>query len=145
MTFEKLAQIASSWDSLVEVPPSESDGPTRLLKMARSLFVHSWFDYEFMAVACLVALQAVEASLRILYPGHERWPFKKLVDQAERENVLPSTIAELTRTGAKLRNLYSHPASQDAVTLGMANSVLESTHRLVSLVLTVASSRAQSA
>jgi hypothetical protein len=44
-----------------------------------------------------------------------------------------------------LRNLYSHPASQDAVTLGMANSVLESTHRLVSLVLTVASSRAQSA
>ena len=143
MTFEKLAEIASSWDPLVDMPPSEFDGPTRLLKMARSLFVHSWFDYEFMVVACLVALQAVEASLRIMYPGSEARPLKKLVNQAERENVLPSNIAELARTGADLRNLYSHPATQDAVTLGMATSVLENTHRLVSLVLAAASARAQ--
>jgi hypothetical protein len=102
MTFETLVEIASGWDSLVDVPPSGSDGPTRLLKMAKSLFVHSWFDYEFMAVACLVALQAVEASLRSLYPGPEGRPFMKLVNQAERENVLPSNIAELARTGADL-------------------------------------------
>jgi hypothetical protein len=145
VTFEALAEIASSWDSLVSVPPSEFDGPTRLLKMARSLFVHSWFDYEFMVVACLLALQAVEASLRIMYPGPAGRPFKKLVSQAERENVLPSNIADLARTGAELRNLYSHPATQDAVTLGMATSVLENTHRLVSLVLAAASARTQRA
>jgi len=145
MTFEALAEIASRWDSLVDVPLPEFDGPTRLLKMARSLFVHSWFDYEFMVVACLVALQAVEASLRIKYPTPARRPFGKLVNQAERDNVLPSTIADLARAGADLRNLYSHPATQDAVSLGMCSSLLENTHRLVSLVLAAAPPRTRGA
>jgi hypothetical protein len=141
MTFEKLAEIASAWEPLVERLPPELDGPARLLKMARSLFVHSWFDYEFMVVACVMALQAVEASLRLMYPTPENRPLKKLVDQAERENVLPSNIAEVARSGADLRNLFSHPATQAAITLGMATSLLENTHRLVAIVLAAASAR----
>ena len=145
MTFAKLAEIASSWESLVEAPPPDLDGPDRLLKIARSLLVHSWFDYEFMVVACLMALQAMEASFRILYPESEKRPLVKLVNQAERENVLPPNIAELARSAVELRNLFSHPATQATVTLGMAASVLENTHRLVSLVLAAASSRMDTA
>ena len=145
MTFGMLAEIASSWESLVEQPPPDLDGPDRLLKIARSLFVHSWFDYEFMVVACLMALQAMEASFRILYPGSEKRPLVKLVNQAESDSVLPLNIAELARNAVELRNLFSHPATQAVVTLGMAASVLENAHRLVSLVLAAASSRVDTA
>jgi hypothetical protein len=62
-------------------------------------------------------------------------PLLKLVNQAEREPILPRNIAELARTGVELRNLDSHPRTQDVLTLGMAASMLENTHRLVALVL----------
>jgi len=107
--------------------------------MARSLFAHSWFDYEFMVVACLVGFQAMEAAFRVLYPDAQRTPFRALVRRACREGILPSNIAELAETGAELRNLFSHPATQTAFTVGMAAPMLENTHRMVALVMTAAS------
>jgi hypothetical protein len=110
----------------------------RLLRTARSLFVHSWFDYEFMVVACLVGFQAMEAAFRVLYPDAERAPFRKLVCRAHQEGILPANIADLAESGAELRNLFSHPATQATLTIGMAGSMLENTHRLVTLVMTAA-------
>ncbi len=135
MSFERLAQLAAEWDDIVPPQPVERDGPTHLLRMARSLFTHSWFDYEFMTVACLLSLQAMEASFRALYPDPDGRPLMKLVNQAERDSVLPQHVAELARAGVKLRNLYAHPRTQSALTVGMAAPMLENTHRLVALVL----------
>jgi hypothetical protein len=107
--------------------------------MSRSLFAHSWFDYEFMVVACLLGFQAMEAAFRVLYPDAPRVPFRALIERAAREGILPSNIADLANTGAELRNLFSHPATQTALTVGMAASMLANTHRLVGLVMAAAS------
>ncbi len=48
------------------------DGPFQLLRTARSLFIHSWYDLDFLMVAALVANQAVEAAFRVLYPESPR-------------------------------------------------------------------------
>jgi hypothetical protein len=137
MSFEVLDELATEWAELV--PSSMDDsGPVALLRMARSLFAHAWFDYEFMAVACLVGFQAMEAAFRALYPDAERTPFMALVRRAREEGILPNNIADLAETGVELRNLFSHPATQGAFTVGMAAPTLENTHRLVALVMTAA-------
>jgi len=138
MSFKVLAGLASQWADLLPSTVGR-DGPAALLRMARSLFAHSWFDYEFMVVACLVGFQAMEAAFRVLYPDAQRTPFRALVRRACREGILPSNIAELAETGAELRNLFSHPATQTAFTVGMAAPMLENTHRMVALVMTAAS------
>ena len=91
-----------------------------------------------MVVACLIGFQAMVAAFRVLYPDAERTPFRKLVRRAQREGVLPANIADLADAGAELRNLFCHPATQAAFTVGMAAPMLENTHRLVALVLAAA-------
>ena len=134
MSFDVLAGLAGEWAGLVSGTAADS-GPAALLRTARSLFAHSWFDYEFMAVACLVGFQAMEAAFRVAYPDASRKPLRELIRRANREGILPSDVAELAETGAELRNSFSHPAQQTALTVGMAGPILENTHRLVALVL----------
>ena len=66
MSFEVLAELSSEWADLLPSTVGR-DGPAALLRMSRSLFAHSWFDYEFMVVACLLGFQAMEAAFRVLY------------------------------------------------------------------------------
>jgi hypothetical protein len=134
MSFEVLEELASEWADLV---PGEFEdrGPALLLRMARSMFVHAWFDYEFMAVGCAVGFQAMEAAFRELYGDAGKKPFKALVTRARDEEVLPHDIADLALTGVELRNWLSHPATQAGFTVGMAAPTLENTHRLVALVM----------
>jgi len=140
MSFEILAGLASEWTDLL---PSAMivDGPAALLRMARSLFTHSWFDYEFMVIACLTGFQAMEAAFRVLYPDADRTPFRALIHRARHESILPDNIADLADAGAELRNSFSHPLTQAALTLGMAVPMLENTHRLVALIMTAAAER----
>jgi hypothetical protein len=138
MSYEVLAGLASQWADLLPSTVGR-DGPAALLRMSRSLFAHSWFDYEFMVVACLIGFQAMEAAFRVLYPDMARKPFRTLIHRAQGQGILPADIAELADTGAELRNLFSHPATQGAFTVGMAVPVLENTHRMVALVMTAAS------
>lgn len=141
MSFEVLDDLASEWVDLLPKGLTNG-GPLALLRTARSLFVHSWFDYEFMVVACLVGFQALEAAFRQLYPdATDRTPFGALVRRAARDDVLPENIAELADTAVELRNWLSHPATAGAFTVGMAGLMLENTHRLVALVLSAASAR----
>jgi hypothetical protein len=93
------------------VPPQapEIDGPTHVLRMARSLFAHSWFDFEFMTVACLLGLQAMETAFRALYPEPEGRPLAKLVNQAERDSILPHNIAELAGPGSSCETFTRTP------------------------------------
>jgi hypothetical protein len=144
MSFAVLAGLASEWAEVLPEQSRGQDGPVALLRTARSLFAHSWFDYEFMVVACLIGFQAMEAAFRVLYPDATATPFRKLVRRAEREGVLPTNIANLADAGAELRNLFSHPATQAAFTVGMAAAMLENTHRLVALVLAAAAQPTES-
>ncbi len=140
MSFEILAGLSSEW---VDLLPETMivDGPAHLLRMARSQFAHSWFDYEFMVTACLTGFQALEAAFRVLYPDAERTPFRKLIRRAQTEGILPASIADLADAGAELRNSFSHPQTQFALTLGAAAPMLENTHRLVALVMNAAAER----
>ena len=81
ISFEDLARLASEWTDLVTNVDLAS-GPGSLLRTARSLFTHSWFDYDFMQVACFVGFQAMEAAFRELYPDADRQPFRHLVRRA---------------------------------------------------------------
>ena len=131
--------MASAWADLVPQSLNNS-GSVKLLRLARSLFVHAWFDYEFLAVAALVGFQAMETAFRELYPGAER-PFRSLVRQAHQERILSNAIADLAMTGIELRNLYSHPLTQYVAGPGQTGSMLENTHRMVVLVCGAAEQR----
>jgi hypothetical protein len=137
MSYEILAGLACEWTGLL---PGTMivDGPARLLRMARSQFALSWFDYELMVTASLTGFQALECAFRVLYPEDERKPFRALIRKAERDGVLPANIADLAEAGAELRNRFSHPQTQAALSLGMAVPMLENTHRLVCLVMSAA-------
>jgi hypothetical protein len=145
MTFEDLEAVAAEW---AEIVPKDFavDGPIALLKTARRLFVHSWFDYEFMVVACLLGFQALDASFRLLYPDAKpNTSLRRLVEKAEKEQLLEPKFVELAKTGVDLRNLLSHPKTAAAFTSGMADGILENTHRLVVLVVATARQRGMDA
>jgi hypothetical protein len=55
-----LEAIADSWRVSEAVP----DGVSNVLRIARSLFIHSYFVYEFSLTAATWALLVLEASLR---------------------------------------------------------------------------------
>lgn len=101
MSFEILAGHADTWRPLIggAVPTGIRD----LLATSRSLFAHSWFNYEFMVIACPVSLQAVEAALRqIVFPeATKRTSVSTLVDRAERDD-------------ARWRGRRAHPGGREA-------------------------------
>jgi hypothetical protein len=134
MSYETLAGLASEWADLLP-DTMIIDGPAKLLRMARSQFALSWFDYELMVTASLTGFQALESAFRVLYPEAERMPFRALIRKARREGILPDNIADLAEAGADLRNRFSHPQTQTALSLGMCAPMLENTHRLVCLVM----------
>src|SRR4051794_20459677 len=101
MSYDVLEELVGEWATLV--PDGLKDwGSLALLRQARSLFVHSWFDYEFMGLACLVSLQAVEAAFREVYPDASKVPLRALVRWADKSGVLPADVADLAATGAEL-------------------------------------------
>lgn len=135
MSFEALEELAAEWQSIVP-KDLETVGAAKLLTTARSLFTHAWFDYEFMVIACLTGLQALEAAFRSVHPdASDRVPFLKLVKRAKKYGLLSAEDVELAETGVKLRNWMSHPADASAITVGIAAPMLEQSHRLVVVVL----------
>jgi hypothetical protein len=132
--YSDLEGIASDWVELIN--PSFTDrGASRLLATARSVFALSYFNYDLMAVAALLAFQAVEAAFRELYADAANVPWKGLVNRAQRDGVVPDNIAEVALSGTELRNLLSHPLTQASFTSGMAAGMLEQSHRLAGLIL----------
>lgn len=91
-----------------------------------------------MAVASTVAFQALEAALRLIYPNEEKVPARALLKRIKLAQSLPENIVDVAEAGFKLRNLYSHPVQQDTISFPMATSMIESTHRLVALLIAMA-------
>jgi hypothetical protein len=142
-SFESLEGWTERWGALVVESPN-AGGVLSLLGTGRRLFAYSWFEYEFMPVACLVGLQAVEAALRLLYPPPARgkppglyW----LVKRARDDGILSSDIAKVALTGADFRNDFSHPPLQIELAVPFAASILEVSHRLVAKVMPAVEAR----
>ena len=142
VSLESLAGIADTWKPLVD--PAVPVGISEILTTSRRLFVHSWFVYEFMVVACLVAIQAVEATCReVVYPQSKaRDSFQSLFGRAAREARIPPKLApQISPTPdaryalPELRNRLAHPGFQASYTIGMAAPIMEASHRIVSLLV----------
>lgn len=131
MTQERLQKLAEDWAEVVA--ETASFGGSELLERARSHFVQSWWDYELMVTACLVGLQAVEATFRlVLYPDiSESLPFGQLVTRAQDEDWFSEEKADTIRAGVELRNHLSHPKGRTAFTLGITASILHVCHLVV--------------
>lgn len=140
MTFELLQDLARYWEGLVS--PATPSGVSNILATSRSLFVFSWFRYEFMVVGCLTAFQALEAAFRqVLYPGaSDNTRFKKLVKKAEVDGIIDEATTDLIVSGAELRNALSHPLDQVIVSLDMAGSVMQTTHQVISHLAAIGAS-----
>lgn len=137
-SFGDLERWSGSWSELVVESPN-AGGVLSLLRTARRLFAYSWFEYEFMSVACLVGLQAVEAALRLLHlpPARGKPPgLHRLIKRAQDDGVIPPDIARVALTGADFRDAFSHPPLQIELTVPFAVSILETSHRLVAVVMT---------
>jgi hypothetical protein len=136
-SFDSLEAIGSKWARMVsdEVP----DGISDLLATSRSLVAHAWFKYESLAVACLVAVQAVEATCRQVYPNRDRVNFQTLFAQAVQEGRIPAALAPRvdTKPGTpyalpELRNRLAHPGGQQAFPPAAAGPILAASHQIVS-------------
>lgn len=131
MSVEVLQELTLAWATIVEgIDPF---GGTELLARARSLVVGAWFDYEQLVTACLVGLQAVEATFRqVVFPdARKRVSFRQLVNRAEQERIFSFEEVEVLRAGVELRNLLSHPGGAAAFSLGLAESTLRRSHQIV--------------
>lgn len=125
--FADLQHLADEWRTSPGVP----DGVASLLSTSRALFTHSWFVYEFMAVAVAWSLMGVEAALRsALAPVPDRMSLKDLILRAEREGLVTPAWTERLDAARQLRNSFAHPETQSAFTVGMAAPLLEAAHEV---------------
>lgn len=131
LTIEVLEDLTGDWANIV----AGIDGApgSDLLATSRKLVVLSWFHYELLVHACLISLQAVEASLRqSVYPDVAGGvPLLKLVKRAERDGVVDERQGASVRAGVRLRNELSHPDQQSAYTLGMVDLIVRVSHQVV--------------
>ncbi|MGO4258148.1 hypothetical protein [Marmoricola sp. RAF53] len=104
-------------------------GVEGLLKTSRDLFVCSYFAYEFLTVAVLVSLQAVEAALRSSLGSDQR--LATLSKRARAEGLVTQEQFEVLEAGRQLRNEFSHPAEPTVWTFGMAGPCIEVAHLVV--------------
>lgn len=125
MAPSRLREVTSSWPVTSATP----DGVAELLRTSRNLFVHGFFVYEFLTVGSLLALQAVEASLKVRLESGQS--FAKLIDRAASTGLISEEAREQLHAGRELRNAFSHPDQQVLSSFGMAGSVIASSHKIV--------------
>src|SRR5581483_9526089 len=85
-----LEREAATW----RVSPAIPEGVASVLQIARSLFVHSYFVYEFSLTAVTWALLVLEAGLRDCLRADDRVPFAKLVNDALARGLLTAAEAD---------------------------------------------------
>ena len=102
-----------------------------MLSTARRLFVHSYFEYEFLVVATAWSLLAVEAALRDVL-GLKRGPrsagFGKMIGMAQGRGWFTKDEAEAVRAGKQLRDHLIHASGAVRYTPGMVEPMLASSH-----------------
>jgi hypothetical protein len=122
----RLREVANSWPVTEATPP----GVAGLLQTSRSLFVQSFYTYEFLTIGLLLSLQAVETSLKVRL-SVERQSFEKLIDRAALEGLFDSETRDRLHAGRQLRNLFSHPEQQAVWSYGMTAPLIGVSHEIV--------------
>ena len=131
-SFDALEALAHRSAGLVD--PVVPRGIAELLATSRALLSHSWYCYEFMAIACLVGFEAVEATLRqTVYPFVKPdTQFEALVEQAVKERHLTPDVGERLKAGPRLREGLAQRGGQAAYTFAIAEPIVEFCHTVVS-------------
>ncbi|MDP8975660.1 MAG: hypothetical protein M3N28_04705 [Actinomycetota bacterium] len=127
---DSLAEVASGWPVHASTPVAIA----HMLRVSRELFVHGYFVYDFLMVAAVQSLLAVEAALRdvLKEPPRRRGPtFHPLVERAAALGYLTTEAAEKAKAGAQLRNRWVHVEGQKVIPPGMAAEILGTSHQLV--------------
>jgi hypothetical protein len=124
------------------VDPVVPVGVGELLATSRTLLSHSRFCYEFMAIACLVGLEAVEATLRqTVYPfAKPDIPFETLVDQAVKDWHITADVGDRLKAAPRLRSGLAQAGGQAAYTFEIAEPIVEFCHGVVSRLAAAAPS-----
>jgi hypothetical protein len=124
-----LEAAAASWRVSSAVP----DGVASVLRIARLLFVHSYFVYEFSLTAVTWGLLVLEASLRDCLQADERIPFARLIRDAESRSLLSHAEAEAIDAGRELRNRIVHgQLLVTTLTPAVVGEMLAATHDAIS-------------
>ena len=133
-TLEELTSRAESLRAMV--PENAPDlGPLQLLRTARSLFVHSLYDRDFMPVAVLIGYQAVEAAFRWAYSQPPHASFETLIKRAHADGYLSSDGKEWADFFREMRNMLSHPLGREHEYALGATRTLSRAHEMVVMIL----------
>jgi hypothetical protein len=124
-----LEEHAADWRVSEAVP----DGVSEVLRIARSLFVHSYFVYEFSLTAVTWALFVLEASLRDCLAASERTTFAALIKEAEARGLLAQPEADAVNAARELRNRIVHGhLLVTTLSPGAAAQFIKATHEAIS-------------
>lgn len=122
MTPDVFGAPAERWVVTEQTPVGVAD----MLEVARSLYRHGFFVYEFVTVAVQHALVALEAALAHRL-GRPNDSLGTLIKRAEVQGFIDQDEATLLSQGARrLRNGFGHAREQQVWTPGMAVPVVES-------------------
>jgi len=126
---EALERHTATWRVSEAVP----DGVAAVLRIARSLFIHSYFVYEFSLTAVTWALLVLEASLRDCLDADDRPSFAALIKDAAIRGLLTAEEADAIDAGRQLRNRIVHGhLLVTTLTPGVAAQMLDATHAAIS-------------
>lgn len=125
--YDILLAAAERWEVSEHAPVGVQD----TLRVARALFAHGAFVYDFFAAASAWSLIGVELALRDTMQAGDRIPFAKLIARGERSGHLSHREADVLRAGAQLRNDWFHGKGPMAITPGMAQEMVAASHLLV--------------
>jgi hypothetical protein len=135
------SEQASLWSVLLP-EPGILDGPFQLLHTARSLFIHSWYDCDFLTVAVMVASQSVEAALRVLYPElGKKSSFQALIKRATVDGHLSDEQVEPAHDLREMRNLLAHPLAHANIDILPTVNLMGFAHEIVASIMTAVQAR----
>ena len=130
MTYQALRDGTERWARTSATPPEIS----QLLQTSRNLFAHSYYEYEFLVVAGVWSLLAVEAALRRRLQASGTPNLQTLIKRAVGESLLIPEWGERLHAGRKLRNRLAHEHGHEIWSFGMSAQVVEASHEVVALL-----------
>lgn len=129
-TYGDLVAASDDWP----VAPCAPLEVTRILTVSRHLFCHAWFVYDFLMVASVQSLIAIEAALRDLLderPRHGGPGMRNLVERAVSQGLIPRERADNVLAAVELRNSWLHVGGQKVILPGMAQQVVAVSHAVI--------------
>ena len=129
-SYGDLVAASGDWPVAQGAPPEVA----RMLAVSRHLFCQAWFTYDFLMVAAVQSLIAVEAALRHLLeeePRRRRHGMHTLVEQAVSRELIPKEQADNVIAAVELRNSWLHVGGQMVISPGMAQQVVAASHAVV--------------